>query len=196
MAVKSKTFKRLAPIFYALLIVIMMILSADILQFGVAYAADVDNQFDETSVLDDLFYDGSQYTIGDFPIDKNGKIDVINVLEYGFPYNEGQNAVYGLYIYVYNPAQLALSRYIGNTKVQIATHYNAAGQPVNYGKYQLRVVSATDDGLLLKYKVVDNKYEIYNRAAAENKQSGVRRYDISGVEFAVLNEKDSYKYYF
>lgn len=179
---------------FALVIVILALLCVNILEMGVTYAADTTSNFDKTAVTDDLFYDGSKFDERDYPSVKDGDIQIINIIEYGFPFYQNQSAAYGIYVYVYNPGQYELSKIIGGSAIQMGCKYNEDGDAIGYKKYQLLCVSASDDSLFYKYKVVDVDDEIYNRVCKENANSKQRRYDISGVEIVQYGASAKIKY--
>ena len=69
-------------------------------------AENTENNFDDTAVTDDL----SEYDLSQFVYDKNGSIQFVTLAEYCFSASALNMENYALYVYIYNPARLAISQ--------------------------------------------------------------------------------------
>lgn len=134
--------------------------------------------FEQTTVLDDLNSSAS-FNPNNYPANKLGDITIINFVEFGYSETSAQDN-YGLFVYVYNPAQLEIDTNSVQNKVQMAISYNADGVPNNYFKFQLQFLNASEDNLFLKFKIIDTEIEGTYFFDRVNKKE--RRYDISGIE--------------
>ena len=172
--------------------------------FGVfsttAYGLGNGSSFDQTNVLDDLLsstVNGKPFDIRDYPFDENGEVQVISFIEYCYSYKANQRNHYGLYIYVYNPQGLNLSTDAKRNKIQMATSYNAEGNPDAYEKFSLEFCSKVESGtyknLFYKYKVVDHK--VNGTTFDQRVNSNERRYDVSGIELATHGSGTATEYY-
>ena len=172
--------------------------------FGVfsttAYGLGNGSSFDQTNVLDDLLsstVNGKPFDIRDYPFDENGEVQVISFIEYCYSYKANQRNHYGLYIYVYNPKGLNLSTDGKRNKIQMATSYNAEGNPDAYEKFSLEFCSKVENGtyknLFYKYKVVDRK--VNGTTFDQRVNSNERRYDVSGLELATHGSGTATEYH-
>ena len=134
--------------------------------------------FEQTNVLDDLNSSAS-FNPNNYPANKLGEIGIINFVEFGYSETGAQDN-YGLFVYVYNPAQLEVDTNSVQNKLQMAIGYNSDGVPNNYFKFQLQFLNASEDNLFLKFKVIDTEIEGTYFFDRVNKEE--RRYDISGIE--------------
>ncbi len=144
--------------------------------------------FDYTDVLDDLEGStdgqGNVFDIADYPKDETGTLRLYLFTEYGYSYAANRRGNYGLYLYLYNPAGTALDTSSPLNRAQMATEYDAEGDPTEYEKFELQFCNrSTGDynHLFYKFKVKDSEWFLPQVAAAG------RRYTISGVE---VREKD------
>ena len=79
------------------------------------------------------------------------EIYLISVMESGYT-EKGFTDQTALYVYLYNPFRKDLSDSALNT-IQIATKYNADGQPTDFKKYPLVIEGTTSGGLYARAKV-------------------------------------------
>ena len=171
--------------------------------FVSARADDTTLKFDRTNVLDDL-ESCEDFNILQYPINPlaDPKIQVIEVVEYCYSYDETKRDKYGLYLYVYNPTLLELDATSGQNKVQLAVKYNSHtitnnSRPTLYEKFDIKFCSKVDSGiykgLFYKFKVVDHK-SADDKTIAERVNSSMRRYDISGIELLTVGNSNATEY--
>lgn len=158
------------------------------------------NAFDDTNVNDDLAgLDLSAIT-------PSASLDpsLFYFMEYGFAEKAEENVNFALYLYIYNPKRQAFRDVDGDNVVNMATEYDAAGEPTKYGNVGLHFCGASKgaiEGLILKYRVIDSANRILANALAQDAEDGERRYDIAGVQLWEVGEamaEDygvSHKYY-
>ena len=159
------------------LIVMLLVVTLLCSVMPVSYAQEED-VLDKSDVMDDLFT-GNAFDILDYPYNPFGSVQVINFVEYCYSYKANMKSNYGLYIYVYNPQQLAFVENLGQNKIQIATAFDADHNAIKYEKFPLECVSVSQGDyyqLLYKFKVVgaEKLLDVLN--------SNKRRYFISGIE--------------
>ncbi|MCI5791575.1 MAG: hypothetical protein MR239_06805 [Clostridiales bacterium] len=154
------------------------------------YAADnAVSSFDDTDVVEDLKAAG--LTLENYPKKSDGKVQVIYFVEYGYNIRANEQANYGLYLYVYNPAEVNIN-VDGKNFVQISSKRNADGKPTDYSKYFVKCVSKSSGvygKLFYKFKVVAGLSE---QLAYVN--DDVRRYDVSGIELQTAGEANATEY--
>lgn len=154
------------------------------------YAADnAVSSFDDTDVVEDL--KTANFKLEEYPKKADGKIRVIYFVEYGYNIRANEQANYGLYLYVYNPAEVNIN-VDGKNFVQISSKRNADGKPTDYSKYAVRCVSKSSGvygKLFYKFKVVAGLSE--QLAYVDD---DVRRYDVSGIELQTAGEANATEY--
>lgn len=154
------------------------------------YAADnAVSSFDDTDVVEDL--KTANFKLEEYPKKADGKIRVIYFVEYGYNIRANEQANYGLYLYVYNPAEVNIN-VDGKNFVQISSKRNADGKPTDYSKYAVKCVrksSGVYGKLFYKFKVVAGLSE--QLAYVDD---DVRRYDVSGIELQTAGEANATEY--
>lgn len=114
---------------------------------------------------------------------------LVNFVEYGYTYDSNEMDKFGLYMYFYKPQNLqGVNLESVSNKVQLKV--DSKYLPDTYNKYLLKMISFTDsalyNGTFYKFKIIDaidrNNHYIANKADRD-----CRRYQISGVEFQLLD---------
>ena len=151
-----------------------------------------ENNFDSTKIEDDL----ADVNFASYPKDENGTPQIFEVIEYCYSDNVFRQSNYGLYIYVYNPAQTAFSPQAGVNTVNMATHYNAEGEPDEYANMSLTYLGKTTgdyNNLFYKFKVT-NVSQLLPVVKEYNSAYGERRYDIAGIQLRTLGTGTAHDY--
>lgn len=183
------------------IIAIVMVLCTilTVVQPTVAFAAETENNYDKTNVLDDLnssTVNGKAFDIKNYPFNEKSNIQIINFVEYCYSYRANMRENYALYVYVYNPKGKNLDTNSKQNKIQMATSYNSDGEPNGYTKFNLEFCSKVEDGdyknLFYKFKVVDKT--VNGTTFAEHVNSNQRRYDVSGIELLTYGAKNATEY--
>ena len=176
-----------------LVFVTLALLSFEIVSSGlVAYAADNNVKFDNTSIFDDLYGSkdehGNEFDLGNYPKDKDGELRFYTFVEYGYSYYANLDKNYALYAYLYNPQQLDFSTYLDSNVVRMATAFakNSEGEYVasDYDDFNIVCVSRTTGdyaNLFYKFKILDPEKKLLALAQKYESENGCRRYDIAGV---------------
>lgn len=154
------------------------------------YAADnAVSSFDDTDVVEDL--KTANFKLEEYPKKADGKIRVIYFVEYGYNIRANEQANYGLYLYIYNPAEKNID-VNGKNFVQLSSKRDANGKPTDYSKYAVKCVSKSSGvygKLFYKFKVVAGLSE--QLAYVDD---DVRRYDVSGIELQTAGEVNATEY--
>ena len=156
---------------------------------AVAYAAESNLEFDKTYVLDDLegsAVNGVTFDVDDYPYDKDGDIQLIGFVEYGYSAYQNMQQNYGLYVYLYNPRLLDITD--SSCKIQIGVD---SGSAEDYNKYFLKSVSKSEGvttNRFIKMKVL-NAEELL-----PDLDPGKRVYNVSGIEIATYGSGEIIEY--
>ena len=123
-----------------------------------AYAAtdeSVQATYESTNVLNNLkgaTIGGKEFDLADYPHNSNGKPQIISFVEFCYSYYAEKQADYGLYVYVYNPQDIAFDMSTERNKIQLTY-----GQKAGYSKYVLEFINysteAGYEGRFWKFKV-------------------------------------------
>ena len=152
--------------------------------------ADASLNFDNTDIEDDL----ADLDLTAYPKNALGTPQIFEVVEYCYSDNVFRQNKYGLYVYVYDPAQTVFST--KDNAINIATHYNADGEPDEYANMSLTFLDKTegeDSDLFYKFKVTDAA-ELLPVLKAYNAAHGERRYDIAGLQLRALGSGVAHDY--
>lgn len=169
-------------LFFALFVLMTTAVFAGFTPVNTVLAAEnTENNFDDTAVTDDL----SEYDLSQFVYDKNGSIQFVTLAEYCFSASALNMENYALYVYIYNPARLAISERQGANTVNMAIAYDEDGNPCDYANVPLKLCGiATGDysKLLYKFRIIDEDGAILRNARTHESDNGYRRYDIAGIQ--------------
>ena len=182
----------------AIILVICTIIT--VVQPTFAYAAENENSFETSSVLEDLQsakVNGQPFDLTLYPFDENKEIQIVSFIEYCYSYRASQRKDYGLYVYIYNPKGLNIDSKSKQNKIQMASSYDKTGLPNSYTKYSLKFCNRVESGdykhLFYKFKVVDK--EVNGTTFEDRVNTNKRRYDISGIELLTYGEENATEYH-
>ena len=157
-----------------------------------AYAStDIQTAYENTDVLENLegaTIGGKTFDLADYPHNSDGKPQMISFVEFCYSYYADKQFDYGLYVYVYNPQDIAFDMATDRNKIQFS--YDDAG----YSKYTLEFLNyskkAGYEGRFYKFKVKlsDSQREAILKGIDENE----RVYKISGIEISVKGTVTEY----
>lgn len=157
----------------------------------IAYAEGAITSYDKTRIEDDL----NGIEIGKYPKDKNAGhrlLDQVGFMEYGYSHNEFITGNYfGIYFYVYNPAERAISTREGANAVNLATEYNADGEPVEYSNCSLTFLSKTSNDRFYKFRLTDSAAVLEREKKYAAMHGGERRYDVAGIQVWFTGDKNA-----
>ena len=157
-----------------------------------AYAStDIQTAYENTDVLENLegaTIGGKTFDLADYPHNSDGKPQMISFVEFCYSYYADKQSDYGLYVYVYNPQDIAFDMATDRNKIQFS--YGDAG----YSKYTLEFLNYSKkegyEGRFYKFKVKlsDSQREAILKGIDENE----RVYNISGIEISVKGTVTEY----
>lgn len=182
------------------LLLILIVLFVFLIPSQKVYAQTKTTVYDleKSSVMDDLstfIIDGKAFDIKDYPINPDGKLEVLTFVEYCFSSDEANINDYELYIYLYNPSLISFDTSHILNKIQIAVSFNDLDYAQEYQKFFLKFCSKSSDGLFYKYKVNDPDNVILHMAQDfSNTHAGKRQYYVSGVELVQSGHYNATEY--
>lgn len=147
-------------------------------------ATDVQTAYENTNILDNLegsTIGGKEFDIADYPHNDNGKPQIISLVEFCYSYYADRQEDYGLYVYVYNPQDIAFDMATDRNKIQLTY-----GDKASYSKYTLEFLNYSEkagyEGRFYKFKVRlsdAERLDILNTV-----DDNGRVYKISGIELS------------
>lgn len=162
-----------------------------------AYAATETDatSLDGTSVEEDLqgVIDPAKY-----PADPEGEVRLVQEMglaEYCYSLNEELAADYGVYVYVYNPAQLSIRTSDVSNVVNMATSFADDGEAMGYQNIALTFLDASDDGLFYKFKIQPARTVLKMEQSLAAKNGGKRIYNIAGIQLWEAGAKNPTDYH-
>ena len=147
-------------------------------------AETVVGAYEEQNVMYDL--EGSTigdraFSLTDYPLNVTAPPQVIHFAEFGYSYDADRRSDFGLYLYVYNPQQIALDTASQRNKVQLSF-----GTRDSYSKYTLEFLNYSEgagiEGRFYKFKV--SLTDAAKQFVFNNVSPDARVYRISGIELS------------
>lgn len=152
----------------------------------------VQKNYENTNVSDNLkgsTIGGKEFDLTDYPHNSNGKPQIISFVEFCYSYYAEKQADYGLYVYVYNPQDIAFDMSTERNKIQLTY-----GGKESYSKYPLEFINysaeAGYEGRFWKFKV--RLTDEQRTAILKEVDEANRVYKISGIELSVKNTVTEY----
>ena len=189
---KQNFFKRLTVLVIAFIVCLGVLLGGQTTLSAYAITSDVQSNYENSNVLDNLkgsTIGGKEFNIADYPHDDNGRPQIISFVEFCYSYYADKQDDYGLYVYVYNPQDIALDMATERNKIQMTY-----GNKASYSKYVLEFLNYSTEsgyeGRFYKFKVRlsdSDKADIFDTLAENN-----RVYKVSGIELSVKNKVTEY----
>ena len=164
---------------------------------NIAYAAS-SYPFDNTDVFEDLQsskVDGQSFDLRKYSFDKNGRISIINFVEYCYSYWIEDRSNYALYVYFYNPLGIDIHTKSEQNKIEIAVKYDKDGNAIEYEKFNLIFCSKSTgdhENLFYKFRIADTP--INGKTFADRVDPAARTYDVSGVELRTMGDRNATEY--
>lgn len=140
-------------------------------------ATSAKEAYEATNVWDNLqgsTIAGNAFNIEDYPFSENSKPQIISFIEFGYSYYANKQSDFGLYVYVYNPQQIALDTDSERNNVSLLInggeqwrHYrlrflnysNAAGYEGRFYKFEITLSDEAKNDILSEHKT-NRVYEI------------------------------------
>ena len=177
-----------------LLIVACIVVATVVCGLGIniptAYAEseDVQARYEQTNVMSNLngsTVGGKAFDVKDYPHNANGKLQIISFVEFCYSYYADNQDDYGLYVYVYNPQDVAIDTNTLRNKIQLTY-----GNKPSYNKYTLKFLNYSDDagieGRFYKFKIELTEAE--RADILKTLSPDERVYKVSGIELSVKNK--------
>lgn len=177
-----------------LLIVVCIVVATVVCGLGIniptAYAEseDVQTRYEQTNVMSNLngsTVGGKAFDVKDYPHNANVKPQIISFVEFCYSYYADNQDDYGLYVYVYNPQDVAIDTNTLRNKIQFTY-----GNKPSYAKYSLKFLNYSTDagieGRFYKFKIelsASERNDILKTLSPDE-----RVYKVSGVELSVKNK--------
>lgn len=155
-----------------------------------AYAEsdDVQARYEQTNVMSNLngsTVGGKAFDVKDYPHNGSGKPQIISFVEFCYSYYADRQDDYGLYVYVYNPQDVAIDTNTLRNRIQLTY-----GNRPSYNKYTLKFLNYSDDagieGRFYKFKIeltYAERADILKTLSPDE-----RVYKVSGIELSVKNK--------
>ena len=155
-------------------------------------ATDVQMAYENTNVLDNLdgaTIGGKTFDIADYPHNDEGRPQVISLVEFCYSYYADKQGDFGLYVYVYNPQDIAFDMATDRNKIQLTY-----GNKQSYSKYTLDFLNYSEKagykGGFYKFKVRLSDSERQDILDMVNDDGRV--YKISGIELSYKGSVTEY----
>ena len=184
---KAITKRFLYVILTAVLCVVVVLCGQGNLSAFADSTDSVQQVYESTNILNNLkgsTIGGKEFDLKDYPHNSNGKPQVISFVEFCYSYYAEKQSDYGLYIYVYNPQDVAFDMSSERNKIQLSY-----GSKESYSKYVLDFVNysteAGYEGRFWKFKV--RLTDGQRTAILKELDEANRVYKISGIELSVKN---------
>lgn len=152
----------------------------------------VQKTYESTNVLNNLkgsTIGGKEFDLADYPHNSKGKPQIISFVEFCYSYYAEKQTDYGLYVYVYNPQDIAFDMANERNKIQLTY-----GAKQSYSKYVLEFINYSTDagyeGRFWKFKVKLTDEQRTNILSEVDEAN--RIYKVSGIELSVKNQVTEY----
>ena len=153
---------------------------------------DVQTAYENTNVLDNLegsTIGGKEFDIADYPHSDSGVPQIISLVEFCYSYYADRQEDFGLYIYVYNPQDIAFDMATDRNKIQLTY-----GDKQSYSKYTLEFLNYSEqagyEGRFYKFRIDlsdAERLDILNTV-----DDNGRVYKISGIELSYKGNVTEY----
>lgn len=187
---KSKIHDYLMTLLIVVCIVVATVVCGWNITVPTAYAEseDIQSRYEQTNVINNLkgsTIGGKEFDIKDYPHNSNCAPQIITFVEFCYSYYADKQSDYGLYIYVYNPQDVAIDANTTRNKIQLTY-----GNKPSYKKYTLTFLNYSNaagiEGRFYKFKIDLSEAErndILNTVSPDE-----RIYKVSGIELSVKNK--------
>ena len=180
---------------YVILTAVLCIATVFCGQVTLSASADTENSvqanYESTNVLNNLkgsVIGGKEFDLADYPHNSKGKPQIISFVEFCYSYYAEKQSDYGLYVYVYNPQDVAFDMSTTRNKIQLTY-----GSVPSYSKYTLEFINysteAGYEGRFWKFKV---QLSDEQRTSILKEVETSRVYKVSGIELSVKNVVTEY----
>lgn len=169
---------------------LLFIFNAAVFKVYIAKAEEVVT-FDDTAVMSDLdgaVINGVLFNTADYPVNAEEDLQILQLAEFGYAKYFNNMQDYGLYVYLYNPAGIAINDTSVKNKIKIADSYTADGDAASYDFFTLRFCNKYQNRFY-KFRVLD-KVGADGKKIVERVSSDKRIYHVSDIELAVKGSEE------
>lgn len=154
--------------------------------------SEIQAAFEERNVIDDLAggtVGGKKFSLADYPHNSDGKPQIISFTEFCYSYYAEKQGDYGLYVYVYNPQDIAFDTQTSRNRIQLTY-----GSKSSYAKYPLIFCNystqAGYEGRFFKFRAQLTESE--KEDILQTVKPDARVYKVSGVELSYKGQVTDY----
>ena len=155
-------------------------------------ASEIQTAFEERNVMDDLTggtVGGKKFSLADYPHNSDGKPQIISFTEFCYSYYAEKQGDYGLYVYVYNPQDVAFDTQTNRNRIQLTY-----GGKASYAKYSLIFCNystqAGYEGRFFKFRV--QLTDSQRSDILQTIKPDARVYKVSGIELSYKGQVTDY----
>ena len=155
-------------------------------------ASEIQTAFEESNVLDDLTggtVGGKKFSLADYPHNSDGKPQIISFTEFCYSYYAEKQGDYGLYVYVYNPQDIAFDTQTSRNQIQLTY-----GDKTSYSKYILEFLNystqAGYEGRFYKFRLQLTDFQ--RSDILKTIKPDARVYKVSGIELSYKGQVTDY----
>lgn len=150
-------------------------------------AETVVSAYEEQNIMQDLegsTVGGKTFDVKDYPRNTFGHPQIIHFVEFCYSYDAEKQSDFGLYVYVYNPQQVAVDTDTERNKIEIS-YGSKAGK--EYSKYVLDFLNySTETGLEGRfYKFKLRLSDAAKQSILNNVNEDERIYEVVGIELSI-----------
>lgn len=182
----------LAALFAALLFVFTALVGGDAAMVYASTSSTTVAGYEKNNVLDDLqnsTIGGNAFNIEDYPHNENGIPQVLSFVEFCYSQYTNKQDDFGLYIYVYNPQDIAFDTNTERNKIQFRCgNLPSAKYTLDFLNYSK---AAGYEGLFYKFRIRLSLNERNSILKSLNENSRV--YEITEIELVVKSNVTAYK---
>lgn len=186
----QKIIKRFAAFVLLLLVCLCVVMGGQ--GNSASAASEIQTAFEESNVLDDLTggtVGGKKFSLADYPHYSDGKPQIISFTEFCYSYYAEKQGDYGLYVYVYNPQDIAFDTQTSRNQIQLTY-----GSKTSYAKYPLIFCNystqAGYEGRFFKFRV--QLTDSQRSDILKTVKPDARVYKVSGVELSYKGQITDY----
>ena len=157
-------------------------------------AETVVGAYEEQNIMQDLegsTVGGKSFDVQDYPRNTFGHPQIIHFVEFCYSYDAEKQSDFGLYIYVYNPQQVAIDTDTERNKIEIS-YGSKTGK--EYSKYVLEFLNySTETGLEGRfYKFKLRLSDAAKQSILNNVNEDERIYEVVGIELSIHGKVEDY----
>lgn len=157
-------------------------------------AETVVSAYEEQNIMQDLegsTVGGKTFDVKDYPRNTFGHPQIIHFVEFCYSYDAEKQSDFGLYVYVYNPQQVAIDTDTERNKIEISFGSKTGKE---YSKYVLDFLNySTETGLEGRfYKFKLRLSDAAKQSILNNVNEDERIYEVGGIELSIHGKVEDY----